>query len=117
MRQLQEAGPLLPNADSLGERLAFDWRQVQARRQNNDWVLASGSFILANFGTNETEARKALVDLIKAKDGAGKTAKFAKLREGLRTKILGILTEAQQTKLRELVGPPLMGEIVFEEPE
>jgi hypothetical protein len=66
----------------------------------------------------QTEARKALVDLIQAKDPpAGKSAKLAKLREEARTKILAVLTDEQKAKVREIAGPPFDGEIVFEEPE
>jgi len=65
----------------------------------------------------QTEARKALADLIEAKDRAGKTEKLAKLREETRTKILAVLTDEQKTKVREMAGPPFEGEIVFEEQE
>jgi hypothetical protein len=65
----------------------------------------------------QTEARKALVDLIQAKDPAGKSEKLAKLREETRTKILAVLTDEQKAKVREIAGPPFEGEIVFEEPD
>ncbi|HKB38790.1 MAG TPA: hypothetical protein VKD72_20270, partial [Gemmataceae bacterium] len=65
----------------------------------------------------QTEARKALVELFQAKDRTGKSEKFAKLRAEARTKILALLTDEQKTKVREMVGPPFEGEIVFEEPE
>jgi Spy/CpxP family protein refolding chaperone len=65
----------------------------------------------------QSEARKALADLIESKDKAGKNEKFAKLREETRTKILAVLTDEQKAKIRELAGPPFEGEIVFEEPE
>jgi hypothetical protein len=60
VRQLDMAGPLLPDPSFLGERVPFDWRQVQLRQQNRDWVLAAGSLVLANFGVNAMEARQAL---------------------------------------------------------
>jgi hypothetical protein len=63
----------------------------------------------------QTEARKALVDLLSTKEG--RTEKFAKLREDTRTKILAVLTDEQKTKVREMAGPPFEGEIVFEEPD
>ena len=69
------------------------------------------------FKDMQTEARKALADLIDAKDRTGKTEKFAKLREEARTRILAILTDEQKTKMREISGPPFEGEIVFEERE
>ena len=65
----------------------------------------------------QTEARKALADLIEAKDRAGKTEKLAKLREETRTKILALLTDQQKAKVTEMAGPPFEGEIVFEEPK
>ncbi len=64
----------------------------------------------------QTEARKALRDLIESK-GTGKSEKLAKLREDTRTKILAVLTDDQKAKVREMAGPPFEGEIVFEELE
>jgi Spy/CpxP family protein refolding chaperone len=64
-----------------------------------------------------TEARKALSELIEAKERAGKSEKLAKLREETRTKILAVLTDEQKAKVREIAGPPFEGEIVFEEPD
>jgi hypothetical protein len=60
VRQLDRAGFLAPDPGFLGDRVPFDWRQVQLRRQERDWVLASGSTVLANFGANEMDARQAL---------------------------------------------------------
>ena len=67
------------------------------------------------FKDMQTEARKALADLIGAKERAGKSEKFAKLREETRTKILAVLTDDQKAKVKEIAGPPFEGEIVFEE--
>jgi hypothetical protein len=61
-----------------------------------------------------TEARKALLDVFEAKEG--RSEKLAKLREETRTKVLALLTDDQKAKVREMVGPPFEGEIVFEEP-
>src|SRR5262249_1588750 len=55
------------------------------------------------------ESRKALVNLIQAKDRTGKSEKLAKLREETRTKILAVLTDEQKAKVRELAGPPFEG--------
>ena len=63
-----------------------------------------------------TESRKALVELIEAKERAGKSEKLAKLREETRQKIMAELTDEQKTKVRDLAGPPFGGEIVVEEP-
>src|SRR5262249_24322624 len=61
------------------------------------------------FKDMQTEARKALVDILQAPAGAGKNEKFAKLREDTRTKILAVLTDEQKAKVRELAGPPCEG--------
>jgi hypothetical protein len=42
---------------------------------------------------------------------------LAKLRAETRKKILAELTDEQKAKVREMVGAPFEGEIVFEEPE
>ena len=65
----------------------------------------------------QTEARKALVDILESKERAGKSEKVTKLRDETRTKILAVLTDEQKTKVREIAGPPFEGEIVFEEPD
>jgi hypothetical protein len=61
------------------------------------------------------EYTKEVVNILFGKDIEDRAAKYAKLREQMRTKILGILTEQQQAKARELAGPPFTGEIVLEE--
>jgi hypothetical protein len=61
------------------------------------------------------EYRKEMGDILFGKDTEGRAAKFAKLRETARTKLLSILTEKQQAQAREVVGPPFTGEIVFED--
>jgi Spy/CpxP family protein refolding chaperone len=65
----------------------------------------------------QKEARKALVDVLYAKDREGRNEKFAKLREETRTRGLAILTDEQKAKVREMAGPVFEGEIVFEEPD
>ena len=57
------------------------------------------------------------MDLLQSKDRAAKGKMLAKLRAEARTKILAVLTDEQKAKVRELVGAPFEGEIVFEEPE
>ena len=61
------------------------------------------------------EYRKEMGEILFGKDTEGRAAKFAKLRETARTKLLSILTEKQQAQAREVVGPPFTGEIVFED--
>ena len=67
------------------------------------------------FKDMQTEARKALADLIDAKERKGKSEKFAKVRAETRTKILAVLTDEQKAKVGEIAGKPFEGEIVFEE--
>jgi hypothetical protein len=43
-----------------GDRVPFDWRQVQVRLEGNEWKLASGGLVLANFGADQDAARRAL---------------------------------------------------------
>jgi hypothetical protein len=62
----------------------------------------------------QTEARKHLRELIDAKDSEGRKEKLAKLREQTRKKVMALLTDKQRAKVRELVGEPFKGEIVFE---
>ena len=40
--------------------MAFDWRQVQLRKEDGGWKLAAGSCVLADFGTDEHAARQGL---------------------------------------------------------
>jgi hypothetical protein len=49
-----------PGQPVIGDRVPFDWRQVQIRKHKQDWKLASGSYTLADFGPNERDARQAL---------------------------------------------------------
>ena len=65
----------------------------------------------------QTEARKALVEILEAKERAGKGEKVTKLRDETRKKVLAVLTDEQKEKVREMVGPPFEGENVIEEPE
>jgi Spy/CpxP family protein refolding chaperone len=65
----------------------------------------------------QSETRKAMVDLMESKDREGKNEKFAKLRQATREKIVALLTDDQKAKLREILGPPFAGEIVFDEHE
>jgi Spy/CpxP family protein refolding chaperone len=69
------------------------------------------------FKEMQTETRKALSEILEAKERAGKGEKVMKLRDETRAKILAVLTDEQKAKVREMVGPPFEGEIVIEEPE
>jgi hypothetical protein len=62
--QLPGAPPaLVADHQGLSERVPFDWRQAQVRRENQDWKLMIGGYTLANFGANERDARQALTAL------------------------------------------------------
>jgi hypothetical protein len=65
----------------------------------------------------QKEHRRELVGIILPKGKEGRNEKLAKLREETREKIRAILTDEQKAKVRELVGEPFKGEIVFEEDE
>ncbi|HVS37916.1 MAG TPA: hypothetical protein VMS17_20320 [Gemmataceae bacterium] len=39
------------------DHVPFDWRQVQLHKDGGDWKLAAGSFVLADFGSDEYAAR------------------------------------------------------------
>jgi hypothetical protein len=45
---------------TMPERLAFDYRQVQLRRDQNDWKLVFGGYVFANFGADQFTAQQAL---------------------------------------------------------
>lgn len=58
----QLAPPSVMGASNPGEgvnRIPFEWRQLQVRREGRDWKLVSGPFTLADFGANERDARLA----------------------------------------------------------
>ena len=69
------------------------------------------------FEEMQKETRKALEEIITSTERAGKTEKLAKLREETSKKIMDALTDEQKAKVREIVGEPFKGEIVFEEPD
>lgn len=61
------------------------------------------------------EHRKQLIEIFDAKAREGRNEKLAKLREDTRNKVRAILTDEQKAKVRELVGEPFKGAILFEE--
>ena len=69
------------------------------------------------FEEMQKEARKALEGILTATERAGKSEKLAMLREETNKKILAALTDEQKAKVREIVGEPFKGELVFEEAE
>ena len=65
----------------------------------------------------QQEHRKQLAEVFQSKERESRNEKLTKLREGTRDKVRAILTDEQKEKVRELVGEPFRGEIVFEEDE
>jgi len=65
----------------------------------------------------QKEAHKRLVAIFETKEREGKSEKLAKLHEDNRRKILAILTDEQEAKVREKAGAPFKGKIEFEEPD
>jgi hypothetical protein len=61
------------------------------------------------------EHRKDMKEILFDKDVKGRAAKYAKYHDKMRDQILSILTEKQQAQVREIVGAPFTGEIVFDE--
>jgi hypothetical protein len=62
----------------------------------------------------QKEHRKQLEEIIHPRGRATRNDKLAKLREDTRTKVQAILTDEQKAKVRDLVGEPFKGEILFE---
>jgi Spy/CpxP family protein refolding chaperone len=67
------------------------------------------------FREMQKEHRKQLVEIFQSKERESKNEKLMKLRGDTRNKIRAILTDEQKAKVRELVGEPFKGEILFEE--
>ena len=65
----------------------------------------------------QKEHRKQLVEIFQSREREGRNEKLAKLREDTRNKVQAILTDEQKEKVRELVGEPFKGAILFEEDE
>jgi Spy/CpxP family protein refolding chaperone len=63
------------------------------------------------------EHRKQLMELMDPKGREGRNEKLAKLREDTREKVRAILTDEQKEKVKEVVGEPFRGAILFEEDE
>ena len=61
------------------------------------------------------KSHKDLKEIFAAKDAEGRSDKFAKHRKEIRASILAILTDEQKAQVREMVGEPFLGDIIFEE--
>jgi hypothetical protein len=66
------------------------------------------------FSAMRKAARKSL-EAIVAAGGEGRNEKLAELRAEIDKKIGAVLTDEQKAKVREAVGEPFRGELVFEE--
>ncbi|HEY2785440.1 MAG TPA: hypothetical protein VGJ05_10745 [Fimbriiglobus sp.] len=60
IQTLHRTGVPVPGVGFIGERVVIDLKKVAVRRDGNGFVLASGSDVLANFGSNEWSARDAV---------------------------------------------------------
>src|SRR5262249_48125634 len=69
------------------------------------------------FKEMHTAYRKKFIAIIEAKDREGRNAKAAKLRAEVIKAIGAVLTDQQKAKVREAVGEPFTGELLFEEPD
>ena len=56
---LDRSGVPVPGGGYAGERLTFDPRKLEVRKDRADWVLALGREVLARFGGDDTAAREA----------------------------------------------------------
>jgi hypothetical protein len=59
-RQLSQPSQLVADTDALIECVPFDWRQLQARKEGQDWQLRAGQYAIAHFGSDHAAADKAL---------------------------------------------------------
>jgi hypothetical protein len=59
-RQFTATNTRLPGVEDLGDRVPFDYRQVQMRHDTDGWKLVLSNYVLADLGKNESEARHAL---------------------------------------------------------
>ena len=59
-RQLSTPNSLVPDPSELTDHVPLDWRQVQVRKDGEEWQFVQGPYAIANFGTNEADARAAL---------------------------------------------------------
>jgi hypothetical protein len=63
----------------------------------------------------QEKGRKAFEELLDPKNKEGRNEKLAKLREEERKQIEAILSDDQKAKVKEYVGEPFKGELLFEE--
>jgi hypothetical protein len=65
----------------------------------------------------QREARKDVEDILHSKNRDERHDKMAKHREEIRKKIEVVLTDDQKAKLKERLGEPFTGQLLFEEPQ
>jgi hypothetical protein len=54
------AAPPPANVEKLADRVTFDWRAVEVRRQADGWALVAGEQVLAHLGERQAVAQQAL---------------------------------------------------------
>jgi hypothetical protein len=59
-QMLQRTGLAIPGAGFVGEKLSFDPRKVEVRKERGEFVLAHGTDTIGKFGVNDWVARDAL---------------------------------------------------------
>jgi hypothetical protein len=64
----------------------------------------------------QQEARKELEELLHSTTRRDRHAELRKLHETSKKRLLELLTDEQETKYHELIGPPFRGELRFDEP-
>jgi len=88
---------------------------IQITRPEAVRMLNLSSDQQAKFKELQRQARKDLEEIENARSREGRNEKVAKLREDIHNKIEAILTAEQKAKVKELVGEPFKGKLVFEE--
>lgn len=63
----------------------------------------------------QAAAHKELEEIIHGKNREGRNEKLAKLRAATRNKARALLSDEQKEKVKEMVGAPFEGELVFED--
>jgi hypothetical protein len=67
-------------------------------------------------GQYQEEARKEMEELLHSTTRRDRHAELRKLHETSKKRLLDLLTDEQETKFHEMIGPPFKGELRFDEP-
>jgi hypothetical protein len=60
-RQLATPAASARNSPLVLERVPIDWKEVRLQKEGQDWKLVYAGYTLANFGSNESDARHGLI--------------------------------------------------------